>query len=66
MKNLMFLVFLLISFSCSQKQQEMPVKDFTECVDPTIGNIGHILQPTRPTIQLPNQMTQMAPDRADY
>ncbi|QIA08599.1 GH92 family glycosyl hydrolase [Draconibacterium halophilum] len=66
MKNLLLFLFILISFSCSQKQQEKPVKDFTEYVDPTIGNVGHILQPTRPTVQLPNQMTRMTPDRADY
>ena len=35
-------------------------------VDPTIGNIGAILEPTRPTIQLPNQVIRMTPQRADY
>lgn len=35
-------------------------------VDPTIGNVAQLLQPTRPTVQLPNQMMRMYPLRADY
>jgi predicted alpha-1,2-mannosidase len=35
-------------------------------VDPRIGNVGAILEPTRPTIQLPNQVIRMTPQRADY
>jgi len=35
-------------------------------VDPTIGNVGILLQPTRPTVQLPNQMVRFYPVRADY
>ena len=35
-------------------------------IDPLIGNVGHLLQPTRPTVQIPNQMIRMYPMRADY
>ncbi len=35
-------------------------------VDPQIGNVGFLLVPTRPTVQLPNQMIRMYPIRADY
>jgi len=63
-------LFVLTSFigliffsSCSIKKEESSALGF---VDPTIGNVGHILQPTRPTVQLPNQMTRMYPDRKDY
>jgi predicted alpha-1,2-mannosidase len=35
-------------------------------IDPKIGNIGQLLQPTRPTVQLPNQMIRMYPERKDY
>jgi predicted alpha-1,2-mannosidase len=35
-------------------------------VDPLIGNVGFLLQPTRPTVQVPNQMIRMYPQRADY
>lgn len=33
---------------------------------PEIGGVGHLLQPTRPTMQLPNQLIRMIPDRNDY
>ncbi|MCK5154139.1 MAG: glycoside hydrolase family 92 protein, partial [Spirochaetales bacterium] len=35
-------------------------------VDPHIGGMGHLLQPTRPNVQLPNQMIRMHPFRNDY
>lgn len=35
-------------------------------IDPLIGNVGHLLQPTRPTVQLPNQMIRVFPQRNDY
>ncbi|MCU0787360.1 MAG: GH92 family glycosyl hydrolase [Verrucomicrobia bacterium] len=34
-------------------------------VDPTIGGVGMLLQPTRPTVHLPNSMVRMYPVRAD-
>ena len=37
-----------------------------EYVDPTIGNVGALLQPTRPTVQLPHQMIRVYPMRKDY
>jgi predicted alpha-1,2-mannosidase len=36
-----------------------------ECVDPTIGGVGLILVPTRPTVHLPNSMVRMYPVRHD-
>ncbi len=35
-------------------------------VDPIIGNVGQLLEPTRPTVQLPNQMIRMFAQRPDY
>jgi predicted alpha-1,2-mannosidase len=35
-------------------------------VDPRIGNVGQLLQPTRPTVQMPNQMIRVYPERNDY
>jgi predicted alpha-1,2-mannosidase len=35
-------------------------------IDPRIGNVGLLLQPTRPTVQQPNQMIRMYPERNDY
>ena len=36
-----------------------------EYVDPTIGNVGILLVPTRPTVYLPNSMIRFYPIRAD-
>jgi predicted alpha-1,2-mannosidase len=35
-------------------------------IDPTIGNVGQLLEPTRPTVQLPNQLIRFTPERKDY
>ncbi|HWS00541.1 MAG TPA: GH92 family glycosyl hydrolase, partial [Prolixibacteraceae bacterium] len=37
-----------------------------DSVDTTIGNVGILLQPTRPNVHLPNQMVRFYPVRADY
>ena len=41
------------------------VQPQVEYVDPTIGNVGILLVPTRPAIYLPNSMVRMYPLRAD-
>ncbi len=35
-------------------------------VDPDIGGVGLLLQPARPTVQLPNRMIRVYPSRKDY
>jgi predicted alpha-1,2-mannosidase len=35
-------------------------------IDPTIGNVGQLLEPTRPTVQLPNQLIRFTPQRKDF
>lgn len=35
-------------------------------VDPRIGNVGWLLVPTRPTVQQPNQLIRMYPERNDH
>jgi len=40
-------------------------EDPVDEVDPTIGNIGHLLEPTRPTVSLPNSMVRFYPVRKD-
>ncbi len=47
-------------------QLQFPGEGNLKYVDPRIGNVGAILEPTRPTIQLPNQVIRMTPQRADY
>jgi predicted alpha-1,2-mannosidase len=36
-----------------------------EYVDPTMGGVGYLLEPTRPTVSLPNCMVRMYPVRQD-
>ncbi|MDP9042085.1 MAG: GH92 family glycosyl hydrolase [Bacteroidota bacterium] len=35
-------------------------------IDPTIGNVGQLLEPTRPASYLPNQVVRVYPIRKDY
>jgi len=39
--------------------------DILSYVDPEIGGVGVLLQPTRPTVQIPNQMIRWSPARTD-
>ncbi len=50
----------LALYACSQVSQIPEQVDF---VDPNIGGIGHVLQPTLPTVQLPHSMVRLAPLR---
>lgn len=43
-----------------------PIQAQVEYVDPTIGNVGVLLVPTRPTAHLPNAMVRVHPLRDDY
>ena len=56
------LVFLFLT-GCEQKSETSSNLDY---VDPNIGGVGHMLKPTRPNVQLPNQMIRMHPIRVDY
>lgn len=58
------LAFCLHSFTSSA--QKNPEKDNLQYVDLRVGNVGQLLEPTRPTVQLPNQMMRMFPVRQDY
>ena len=52
---------LLVLVSCG-KDRKAPV----DYVNPYVGNISHLLVPTFPTVQLPNSMMRVYPERADY
>ncbi|MBS1802125.1 MAG: GH92 family glycosyl hydrolase [Acidobacteria bacterium] len=43
----------------------VPAHAQVEYVDPTIGNVGILLVPTRPTVYLPNSMVRVYPMRED-
>lgn len=40
--------------------------DTVDSVNPYIGNISHLLVPTYPTVQRPNSMLRVYPEREDY
>ena len=54
------ITLLILSASCCQDKE--PV----DYVNPYMGNISHMLVPTFPTVQLPNSMLRVYPDRDDY
>jgi len=43
-----------------------PGNKLLEYIDPTIGNVAQLLEPTRPTAYLPNQIIRVHPIRKDY
>ena len=48
--------------ACGNKNQ----KEYVDYVNPYIGNVSHLLVPTFPTVQLPNSMLRVYPERGDY
>lgn len=54
--------FLLISYSKVGNGQ----KELVDYVNPYMGNISHLLVPTFPTINLPNSILRVYPERGDY
>lgn len=62
-KSVLLLLFCLVCFSV--RAQTNPTGNL-KYVDLRFGNVGQLLEPTRPTIQLPNQMMRMFPQRKDY
>ena len=59
--RLILCVSLLLAVGCGPRE-----KDPVDYVNPYIGNISHLLVPTFPTVQLPNSMLRVYPERADY
>ena len=55
-----FTINLLFIFMHSNAQ-----KSVVDYVDPTIGGVGVILQPTRPAVQIPNSMVRVYPVKFD-
>ena len=52
--------------ACGNVQSPEVKKDYVDYVNPYIGNISHLLVPTFPTVQLPNSMLRVYPERSDY
>lgn len=67
MKKLLQLLFFsgcmaMVSCGASEKAARTNADE----VDPAIGAVGALLEPTRPTVQLPNQMVRFTPQRKDF
>ena len=60
------LAISLLFVGCTQLQTTNTQKDYVDYVNPYIGNISHLLVPTFPTVQLPNSMLRVYPERSDY
>ncbi len=57
------LAFFLLGTGTEAHPQDKAARDFVSYVDPNIGGVGHVLQPTSPTVQLPHGMIRVAPTR---
>lgn len=55
------LALLLLGLAAPAARAQEPV----DWVDPSIGNVGYLLEPTRPTVSLPNSMIRVYPVRRD-
>lgn len=59
-----FLIGSFFGFACNATNSaEQSNLDY---VDPTIGSVGRLLEPARPTVQMPNQMIRFTPQRKDF
>ncbi|MDR3195155.1 MAG: glycoside hydrolase family 92 protein [Tannerella sp.] len=61
MKKYADILFILLFLPAGLAAQQSAA----DYVDPTIGGVGVILEPTRPTVHLPNQMIRVFPLRRD-
>jgi predicted alpha-1,2-mannosidase len=59
--SMILLIFLLSG--CSKSKMADSGLSY---VDPKIGGVGILLQPTRPNVQIPYQLVRMNPGRRDY
>lgn len=59
------IVTIVIGIFCFTTVQGQKPSDNLKYVDPTIGGVGTLLAPTRPTMHLPNSMIRVFPQRKD-
>ncbi|MEO3403700.1 GH92 family glycosyl hydrolase [Mucilaginibacter sp. CAU 1740] len=66
LKPLFLSTVISISSFCTAVYAQTKDEGNLRYIDPHIGNVGALLEPTRPTAHLPNQMIRMLPVRHDY
>ena len=59
------LLILCFNMVCISQKRNSVVSNL-DFIDPTIGNVFLLLVPTKPTVQLPNQIIRFFPQRADH
>jgi len=62
MKQAYLTAAVILLFSAAIYSQ----KDYTKYIDPKIGSVGQLLEPTRPAVHQPNQPVRMYPVRKDF
>ncbi|ANI90763.1 alpha-mannosidase [Arachidicoccus ginsenosidimutans] len=63
LKRILIVIYIFALCTPTSAQSEHHVLQY---LHPEIGGVGQLLEPTRPTMQLPNQMMRMTPMRKDY
>jgi len=66
MRKLLVLAIFLCETLAALSQKPNNEKSNIDYIDPTIGNVGQLLEPTRPLVHLPNQVIRFTPQRKDY
>ena len=59
-------LFVIVCLMWLAVSCEFPRREPVDYVNPYAGNISHLLVPTFPTVQLPNSMLRVYPERSDY
>lgn len=62
MKKFFLIASAMVLLQSAEAQRPTPNLNY---VDPTIGGVGRLLEPTRPTMHLPNSMIRVYPERKD-
>jgi putative alpha-1,2-mannosidase len=58
-------LYSILSSSCCFLALTVQAQAQVDSVDPSIGGVGHLLEPTRPTVSLPNSIVRVYPMRRD-
>ncbi len=63
-------LFILLGFANAGNRNTAdttsPKNNLLQYIDPTIGNVAQLLEPTQPAAYLPNQVIRVYPMRKDY
>lgn len=59
-------IYKLALLVCGAVMAASCERDYVDYVNPYAGNISHLLVPTYPTVQLPNSLLRVYPERKDY